>query len=33
MQEYLEIGKVVGTHGLRGELRVDPWYSKIFMSI
>lgn len=25
MQEYLEIGKVVGTHGLKGELRVDPW--------
>lgn len=23
--EYLEIGQVVGTHGVRGELRVDPW--------
>jgi len=25
MEQYLEIGKVVGTHGLKGELRVDPW--------
>jgi len=25
IKEYLEIGKIVGTHGLRGELRVDPW--------
>lgn len=25
MEQYLEIGKVVSTHGLRGELRVDPW--------
>lgn len=25
MEQYLEIGKVVNTHGLRGELRVDPW--------
>lgn len=24
-KEYLEIGKVVGTHGVRGELRVEPW--------
>lgn len=23
--EYLEIGQIVGTHGVRGELRVDPW--------
>lgn len=22
---YLEAGKVVGTHGVRGELRVEPW--------
>ena len=22
---YLEIGKIVGTHGVRGELRVEPW--------
>lgn len=22
---YLELGKIVGTHGVRGELRVDPW--------
>ena len=25
MEQYLEIGKIVGTHGLKGELRVDPW--------
>ena len=25
MKEYLEIGKVVGTHGIRGEMRVEPW--------
>ena len=24
-QPYLEIGKIVGTHGVRGEVRVQPW--------
>ena len=24
-KEFLEIGKIVGTHGVRGELRVEPW--------
>lgn len=24
-QLYLEAGKIVGTHGVRGELRVQPW--------
>ena len=24
-KEFLEAGKVVGTHGVRGELRVEPW--------
>ncbi len=24
-KRYLEIGRVVGTHGLAGDLRVDPW--------
>ena len=23
--ELLEIGRVAGTHGIRGELRVEPW--------
>jgi 16S rRNA processing protein RimM len=23
--ELLEIGKIAGTHGVRGELRVEPW--------
>lgn len=22
---YLEIGKIVGTHGVRGELKIQPW--------
>ncbi len=25
LKEYLEIGKVVGTHGVMGELRVECW--------
>ncbi len=25
LKQYLEIGKIVGTHGVRGEVRVDPW--------
>ncbi len=25
LQPYLEIGKIVGTHGVRGELRMEPW--------
>ena len=25
MKKYLEVGKIVGTHGIRGEVRVDPW--------
>lgn len=24
-KQYLETGRVVGTHGVRGELRVQPW--------
>lgn len=23
--DYLEIGQIVGTHGIQGELRVNPW--------
>lgn len=23
--QYLEAGRIVGTHGIRGELRVEPW--------
>ena len=22
---FLEIGKIVSTHGVKGEVRVDPW--------
>lgn len=25
IKEYLEIGQIVGTHGVRGELRLNPW--------
>lgn len=25
IKEYLELGQIVGTHGIRGELRVNPW--------
>lgn len=25
IKKYLEAGKIVGTHGLKGEVRVDPW--------
>lgn len=24
-KKYLEIGQIVNTHGLKGEMRVDPW--------
>lgn len=24
-QPYLEVGQIVSTHGVRGEVRVDPW--------
>ena len=25
IKKYLEIGEIVGTHGIRGEMRVNPW--------
>lgn len=25
MKKYIEAGKIVGTHGIKGELRVQPW--------
>ncbi len=25
LKRYLEAGKITGTQGLRGEIRVDPW--------
>lgn len=25
IKTYLELGKIVGTHGIRGELKLDPW--------
>lgn len=24
-KQFLEVGRIVGTHGIRGELRVEPW--------
>ena len=28
-KRYLEAGRIVGTHGGRGELRVDPWCDSV----
>ena len=25
IKDYLELGQVVGTHGVRGEMRINPW--------
>ena len=25
VKRYLQVGKIVSTHGVRGELRVQPW--------
>ena len=25
--EYIEIGKIVNTHGLKGELKIESWSS------
>ncbi len=25
IKDYLEIGEITGTHGVRGEMRVNPW--------
>lgn len=25
LKQYLEVGQIVGTHGIKGELRVNPW--------
>ena len=25
MQEYLEAGKIVSTHGVRGEMKLELW--------
>lgn len=25
LKKYIEAGKIVGTHGVRGEMRVQPW--------
>ena len=25
IKDYLEVGQIVGTHGVRGEIRVNPW--------
>ena len=24
-KQFLEAGRIVGTHGVKGELRVEPW--------
>lgn len=25
IKEYLELGQIVGTHGIKGEIRINPW--------
>ena len=25
MKQYMETGKIVNTHGIKGELKVEPW--------
>lgn len=25
LKKYIEAGKITGTHGIRGEMRLDPW--------
>ncbi|MDD6022025.1 MAG: ribosome maturation factor RimM [Oscillospiraceae bacterium] len=25
LKRYLEVGQIVGTHGVRGEVRINPW--------
>ena len=25
VKQFLEAGRIVGTHGVRGEMRVEPW--------
>ena len=27
-KRFLDSGKIVGTHGIKGELRIDPWCDK-----
>lgn len=29
LKQYLEVGKIVGTHGLQGEVRVEAWCDSI----
>ena len=24
-KQFLEIGKIINTHGVRGEVKIDPW--------
>ena len=33
LKKYLEAGKIVGTHGIKGEVRVETWCdSPVFFS-
>ncbi|MEG0546214.1 MAG: ribosome maturation factor RimM [Oscillospiraceae bacterium] len=29
IKQYLEVGQIVGTHGVKGELRVNPWCDNV----
>ena len=33
LKEFLEAGRIVGTHGIKGELSVEPWCdSQVFLA-
>ncbi len=37
-KDYLELGQIVGTHGIKGEIRVNPWcdspdFAKFFKTV
>ncbi len=38
IKDYLELGQIVGTHGVKGEIRINPWcdspdFAKKFKSV
>lgn len=29
MKQFLEVGKIVNTHGIRGEVKLQPWCNSV----
>lgn len=29
MKQFLEVGKIINTHGIRGELKIQPWCNNV----